>query len=1045
LIEVFAKHKVAANLTMIMMIMGGIWAFNTIPAQLDPPRKMTMITVEISWPGASAEDMAELVTTPIENQIRNTTGLRELDSRSINGYMRVLAWFHYDTDMTIALDTIKQGVSSIRNLPKNIETPKVGIREEFQPIALLQVTSDGDINELIPVVQRMEKELLQRGIEKIGYGGLPSEEISILVSSQKLLELGLTYDELSDQISRVSQNVPAGKIGRGQGTKELRSLDQRREPHEFEQILIESQDQLISLGSFSEIVRRPGEGQPIVTRQGRPTIEMELMRKPDTDAGRANEALEQWLAETRETLPAGIEIRKGWDAWQLIGAQIDLIIKNGVTGLLLVILTLFVFLNGRVGLWVMIGIPVSFAMALALLWGVFGYGLAIVCLIGFIMALGIVVDDAIVVAEDSVTHLEQGEPALQAAVGGARRMFIPVIASSLTTLAAFLPLVAVGGELAANMLALPAVLLCVVLASLIECFLVLPGHLAHSLKNYTPPSATSFRARFDAAFLKFRKTKFDPLLHKALDYPGATVCAAVGMAIIAISLVASERVTFSMNIGFSPESLSANVEFSAAATESEKDAFIKHLEGALAAADEENESENVIGWVLRENIAEFNDENQQGVQYVSIEGQYAFKEKRTVEPQEFVNRWRQKVEQPPYVEQLLISVEGGQNNGMSDLELVLSGEDLASLKAGAEELSVALANYPGVSNVMDNLPYGGEQLVFELTPAARSLGLTSQSLGSQLHAGYSGRRVQIFNQNENELEVKLMLPDAERDDLLALQQFPIKTPDGQFVPLANVANLYNRRGIDLIRHTNSKLSVVISADVDEEVNTATIILNDLKEATLPEILSRNNLTFGLTGFSQETANMLATMWLGAKLTLLLIFLILAWVFASYLWPLAIMMAIPFGITGAIFGHWIMGINLSGMSILAILSLTGIVVNDSIVLLSFLKRDVDAGKPIRDALERAVQSRFRAVILTSLTTIAGLLPLMFETASLAAMIIPIAVTICFGLSFATLLILLVIPAYILLLEQFKTRISHLVPKPIENAASGFKSMFQGTQS
>jgi multidrug efflux pump subunit AcrB len=421
------------------------------------------------------------------------------------------------------------------------------------------------------------------------------------------------------------------------------------------------------------------------------------------------------------------------------------------------------------------------------------------------------------------------------------------------------------------------------------------------------------------------------------------------------------------------------------------------------------------------------------------------KEKRTVEPQEFVNRWRQKVEQPPYVEQLLISVEGGQNNGMSDLELVLSGGDLASLKAGAEELSVALANYPGVSNVMDNLPYGGEQLVFELTPAARSLGLTSQSLGSQLHAGYSGRRVQIFNQNENELEVKLMLPDAERDDLLALQQFPIKTPDGQFVPLANVANLYNRRGIDLIRHTNSKLSVVISADVDQEVNTATIILNDLKETTLPEILSRNNLTFGLTGFSQETANMLATMWLGAKLTLLLIFLILAWVFASYLWPLAIMMAIPFGITGAIFGHWFMGINLSGMSILAILSLTGIVVNDSIVLLSFLERDVDAGKPIRDALERAVQSRFRAVILTSLTTIAGLLPLMFETASLAAMIIPIAVTICFGLSFATLLILLVIPAYILLLEQLKTRISHLVPKPIESAASGFKSMFQGTQS
>ncbi len=1044
MIEVFAKHKVAANLTMIIMFLAGIWAFNTIPAQLDPPRKMTMVIVEMTWPGASAEDMAELVTTPVENQLRNITGLRELNSRSISGYMRLLAWFHNDADMTLALDTVKQRVDSIRNLPKDIETPIVQLREEFQPIALIQVTGNGDVNELIPIVRRMEKELLQRGVERIDFGGLPAEEMSLQVSSQKLLELGLTYDELAEQISRLSQNVPAGTIGRGHGTKQLRGLDQRREAHEFEQILIESHDQLIRLDSFAKVERRPREGQPIVTRQDRPTIEMELRRKPNTDAKRASENLESWLKETRETLPEGVEISKGWDAWGLIGAQIDLIIKNGLSGLLLVILTLFIFLNGRVGLWVTVGIPVSFAMALALLWGVFGFGLAIVCLIGFIMALGIVVDDAIVVAEDAVAHLEQGEPALQAAVGGARRMFVPVVASSLTTMAAFIPIVIVGGEMEATMLALPAVLLCVVLASLIECFLVLPGHLSHSLRNYTPPSPTSFRARFDAGFIRFRQEKFEPLLRRALDYPGATVCAAVGAAIIAISLVASERVTFSMNVGFSPESLSANVEFGASATDAQKRRFIQHLEKALAETNTEVENENVLGWVLRRNIAKFNDENQQGVQFASLEAQYAFKEDRTIPPDDFVRSWQRKITAPPYVEQLLVAVEGGMNNGQSDLQVVLSGEDLDALKAGAEEFSVALNNYPGVSNVIDNLPYGSEQVVFELTPAARSLGLTSQSLGRQLHAAYSGRRVQIFNQNENELEGKVQLPDAERDDLLRLQQFPIKIPDGQFVPLANVARLYNRRGIDLIRHTDSRMSVSISADVDKEVNTARVILNDLKEVTLPGILSRHNLTFGLSGFSHSEQVLLDTLWLGAKLTLVLIFLILAWVFASYLWPLAIMMAIPFGISGAIFGHWFMGMNLSAMSILAILSLTGIVVNDSIVLLSFLKREVESGMPIREALERAVKARFRAVLLTSLTTIAGLLPLMFETSSLAAMITPIAVTICFGLSFATLLILLVIPAFIVLLENAKSRLSHFLPKRFEITALGFKRRFLGTQ-
>ena len=414
MIQRFARHKVAANLTMVIMLLAGVWAINTIPAQLDPPQRPTMVTVEITWPGASAEDVAELVTAPVENQLRNLTGLRELNSRSVNGYMRVLAWFHYDADMVLALDQIKQRVDGIRNLPRDIETPIVQLNERMEPLALLQITGTGDVTELVPIVQRMEKELLQRGMDKIAFSGVPAEEMAILVSSQKLLELGLTYDELAEQIARISQNTPAGTIGRGQGTKQLRGLDQRREPYEFEQLLIESGEQLIRLGSFATVERRPQDGQPLVTRQGRPTVELEVMRKSSTDARRANEVLDAWLDETRSTLPEGIVIEKGWDAWVLIGAQVDLIIKNGLTGLLLVILTLFVFLNGRVGLWVMIGIPVSFALALALLWGVFGYGLAIVCLIGFIMALGIVVDDAIVVAEDSITHLEAGESALEA-------------------------------------------------------------------------------------------------------------------------------------------------------------------------------------------------------------------------------------------------------------------------------------------------------------------------------------------------------------------------------------------------------------------------------------------------------------------------------------------------------------------------------------------------------------------------------------------------------------------------------------------------------
>lgn len=1028
MIERFAQHKVAANLTMVLMLLAGVWAVKTMPVQLDPPNPPTVISVQVSWPGANAEDIAELITQPIENQLRTLKDLRELTSRSVNGYTSIRAQFHNNANISLALDQVKQRVDNIRNLPANIEPPIVAQVIDMDPIVTLQVTGSGDISELIPLVQRMEKELLQIGVDQVSYNGLPAEEIAIQVSGQALLESGLSFDELAGQISRLSQNVPAGTVGRGQGTRQLRSLDQKRDPLGFEDLKIASGDNLVSLGDMADVVRRPAEGQPEFSRQGRPTIEMNLLRDRHSDAYRAHHSVMNWLDEARQTLPENIDITVGWNAWMLIGAQLDLIFKNGLSGLVLVMLTLFLFLNGRVGLWVAVGIPVTFALGIALIWGLFGMGISIIALFSFIMALGIVVDDAIVVAEDAVTHSENGEPPLQAAIGAARRMFVPVLTSSLTTVAAFLPLLLMGGVLGTVILVLPVVILCVVAASLVECFLVLPGHLKHSLGHIKASTSSSgragFRSRFDAAFVSFRRRWFEPLLRRALDNPGATVCATVGFAVISISLVASERVGFAMNVGFSPEELSAQVEFAAAASDEQKADFISHLEDALAATDAENDKPNILDWVLKRNMARFNDETQTGQQYASLTAMYAFKEERSVPPQDFVARWVGKVEQPAYVEQLLIAIDGGINNGMPDIELVLTGDELMALKAGAEELAHALAQYPGVSNVIDNLPYGSDQLVYELTPTGRALGLTPQELGRQLHAAYSGQRVQIFNLNENEYEVKVMLPDEDRDDLLKLEQFPVQTPDGQFVPLANVARFANRRGIDLIRHNGSRMSINISASIDPSQSSARAIIGELEQDVIPGISSRHGLSYGLSGFSQDEQMMLDSFGLGLKLALVMIFLILAWVFSSYLWPLAIMLAIPFGVTGAIVGHWIMGMNLSFMSLLGLLALTGIAVNDSIVLMTFLKHELERGAELKQAIYHAVTSRFRAVLLTSLTTIAGLLPLMFEGSSLAAMIRPLAVTICFGLAFATLLVLLVIPAFILLLEQLKSRLAML---------------------
>lgn len=1022
MIEKFAQHRVAANMVMILMILAGLWAVRSMPTMLDPPANFPLVSVQVNWVGAAAEDIEALVTTPIEQQLRTVKDLNKLNSRTVNGYTYIEAIFNYDTDMTLALDAVKQRVANIRNFPSDIEPPQIARLIDIEPVSTLLVTSEGTLSELIPLVRSFEKELLSRGIEGVQYDGLPTEEIAILVSGSRLQELGFTLQDIAREVGYVSQDVPAGAVGRGQGSRQLRSLDQRRDPLSFEQLQLESEGQLVRLKDFAAVERRPQQGQPRVTSEGKVAIEMMLWRDTGADAYAADKLVQSWLDDVRTRLPAGVDIKETINIWALLGTQLQMIGKNGLSGLLLVIGVLFLFLNGRAGFWVTVGIPVSFLLGLALFYTVFGYGISIIALIGFIMALGIVVDDAIVVGEDIVSFHEQGLSAADAAVAGARRMFLPVMTSSLTTMAAFIPLLIMGGIMGDMILALPTVLLCVIVASLIECFLVLPGHLRHSLEKVNVASKPLWREKFDAAFFGFRDRRFLPLVDKALLHPATTLCAALAGVLVAFSLVASQHVGFNLVTGFDFESVYANVEYASSATDEQKQDFVSHLESTLAEADNQTGHQNVLGWTARYNRAWFNKDRLQGEQYASINVQYAFEEQRNTTPAEFVDLWQALVDKPPYVEQMTIAVDGGANNGQPDITLILRGSDTEKLKQGAEELSAVLASYPGVNNVTDNLPYGKEQIIFKMTPQGRALGLTADFIGSQLRAAYSGERVQIFNEQDNELEVRVMLPDGERASLGSLQKFPIRTPDGSYVPLANVAELYNRRGIDVIRHSDAQQAVAVSADVNEAENNAISIVSDIEKNRLEALLDRHGLTFGLGGQTEQDQIMLKTMALGAVLTLGLIYLILTWVFSSYLWPLAIMIAIPFGLTGAILGHWVTGWDIGAMSLLAFFSLTGIVVNDSIVLISFLRRHIDKGVPLPEALRMAVQSRFRAVILTSATTVAGLLPLMFESSTLAMYFAPIAITICFGLSLATLLVLIVVPALILLLEQAKTKLA-----------------------
>lgn len=1090
LIGVFVRHPNAANLLMVLLVIGGAFAMMRMQTQYFPTVEIPRITVTVPWPGASAEDVEANILDAVEQKVRFLDSVKEVTAYAREGSGTVLIEYQPNADMQKALSDVETEVTSITTFPEDSEDPRVIQSTWYESIARLAVSGPFSEQALKSFARRIRDELLARGIDRVTLSGDRSEEIWIEIPPETLRRLDLTLGAISERVAEATSDLPAG-VATGAVERQLRSLTQAREPREFEAIDIRALPggERIRLGDIASVTGRHNNDEPIGFTDGRRAIEINVQRSAAADTLASSRILESYLKELRPTLPPTIDVVKYDVRSERLMQRINLLVNNGVTGLVLVVITLFVFLNARIAIWVAAGIPIAIMATLALMWAT-GQSINMMSLFALILTLGIVVDDAIVVGEHTATVHSAGADPTEAAERGVMRMLMPVTAATLTTQAAFLPIFLVGDVIGQIMSTLPLVVIAVLAASLVESFLVLPAHLRHSLAaagrrrwlisldgveggkgtalallgiciallgalyiGFTRVAADGpgalmervlaramdgtllgygtllaifataaiafmvliilfeglgLRGVVDAGFARFRSGPVRWLAEKSFRWRYVTVSVALSLLLVSAGLLNGGFVKFRFFPSPEAENITANVIFAAGTPREEAAASLREIEAAARKAERGlgGESGSLIvaiystlgksGRATDENVAE-------------IDVQLTASEERDVRTSQIVRSWNQLLPTLPGVDRVAVSGRGGGPPGR-DIDIRLAGAEPSVLKQAALQVRDLLARFPGVSGVADDLPYGRPELVMELTPRGSALGFTAQSVGQQIRRGFEGGIAKRFARGEDEVTVRVMF-DEENRGFAALRELYLRSPGGQEVPLSEVVDIREKAGFSIIQHRDGKRTVSVTGDVDPKITTSVELVQALQDGELASIARKYGVEHSFGGREEERARSFADLRIGIVLALGLIYLILAWVFGSYSHPLAVMIMIPFGAVGAVFGHWLMDFNLSIMSLMALLGLSGILVNDSIILVSRLDERLAGGEELEHAAVGAAQDRLRAVLLTSLTTIGGLLPLMFEKNLQAQFLLPMAATLVFGLGIATLLVLFLVPAFI----------------------------------
>ena len=1098
LISTFIRHPNAANLLMVLMILFGAFSVARINTQFFPTIDRPTISIGVSWSGASAEDVETNILALIEPEVRYVSGVDRMTSTAAEGSATIRLEFVDGTDMTQAMTDVETAVKAVGNLPEDSEQPTITRSVFFDTVAKLAVFGSADETVKRAWAKRIRDDLIDRGIDKIDFTGLRDAEIRVEVPEIELRRLGMKISEVSTAIAANSRDLPSGTV-EGAVDRQLRTLADAQGARELANVEVKSftGGEKVLLGDIAEITDGYHPDDTRGLTQGSPSIELDIRRAPTADTLKTAAILSSYIEEITPKLPPGVELATYEVASDALSERIWLLVKNGLGGLVVVVAILFLFLNARIAFWVAAGIPVAMLATIGIMF-VSGQTINMMSLFSLIMMLGIIVDDAIVVGEHTATRLALGDDPHTAAENGVGMMFTPVMAAMSTTLAAFAPILLIGDTIGQMMAVLPMVVIAVLVASLLECFLILPGHLANSLAGHRKPGwswwrqllialvlmvfltglsqrlavdltlgsgdsvlraaarrfaelpqsgrmaiavtvslvlatamewalmairtrrATAampvgvtresrFRRTFDRGFDYFRDGPFSRLVQLAWDWRYVTLSIAVAMImVVAIGLGRSGRVEFVFFPSPEAENISGTIVFNAGLPENTALKAIAAHEEALREADRALAGDGPSS--IRAVFTTFGASGRSGNTTARIRVQLTTSEQRDVRTPDIVNAWRKAAPEIPGVTRFTVAQSRGGPPGR-DIEVRLQGERVGALKTAAADVVALLSGIDGITGLDDNLPWGKPELVMQLTPQGAALGFSIEEVGRQIRNAFDGSIPFRFPRGADEVTVRLVQKPASPGSQ-ALRDFELKSPAGAFVPLSEVVDMTERQGFSAIQRRDGRSTISVTGDIDTAVTTTGAVVEQLTESgSLDLIAAEHGVSYSFGGRSEEQEKAFSDLQLGVAVALSVIYIILAWVFASYWRPVAVLLIIPFGIVGAIFGHWLLGYQLTILSFIGLLGLAGILVNDSIILVARLEERRAEGDTLAQAAVGASRDRLRAVLLTSLTTIGGLLPLLYETSLQAQFLLPMAITIVFGLAMTTLLVLFLVPALV----------------------------------